>query len=260
MPKSKPRLLCLHGDGANDEVTALQMVGLGPRISELADFVFLHAPHATKLPAPGLIVPSSNGPFYNWSDSSKSLLEQEEQWDESLRYVAEFCKRKGPFDGAYGFSEGAGILTNFSHPKVWKERFKMKQCPWRFVILACGASDHRMTIGLGDYIKMPSFHIHGKKDRRMSGGKAIMSGYWDPSQRVAQFHAKGHEIDAHMWTRVHKMNTQLNMFVDYNLSVDTGFVNSWSRWLCCGNEFYLFGWTFGCDSCRDSCRDGYDCR
>ena len=67
------------------------------------------------------------GPFYCWADIlqrpavPKAILES--QWDESLDCVAQFCVENGPFDAVYGFSQGAAIVTNFSHTTIWKDRF-----------------------------------------------------------------------------------------------------------------------------------------
>ena len=114
--KSRPRLLCLHGARSNDEITSLQLIGLDLR--DRFDCHFLHAPHVTG-PARGL-EDISDGPYYAWSDphSGGSLSDIEDRWDEGLAYLAEHIKRHGPFDGAYGFSQGAAMITNFSYPAV----------------------------------------------------------------------------------------------------------------------------------------------
>ena len=190
---------------------------------------------------PGLGV-YSKGPWYIWADPTRSLSDQEEQWDESLEYVAKFCNENGPFDGVYGFSQGSAMITNFSHPKIWKERFHMKCCPWNFAILACGGASQYLTITKGMNIEMPSFHIFGKKDYLLADSKKIAD-YWDPAQKATHTHGGGHEISVQMSVTEKEMIAKLNIFLDERLSskkAGNGILSKFSM-----PEFYLLGRTFG---------------
>ena len=208
---TKLKMLCLHGVYSNNDITAMQTVGL--KLGDKVECVYLHAPHVTRGCYPGVDA-FSGGPWYAWCDPTKSLEEQEDQWEESLEYIAKYCKENGPFEGGvYGFSQGASIITNFSHPEIWKDKFKLKRCPWKFAILACGGSSHNITIPRGTIIDMPSFAIFGKKDRHLNDGK-IISQYWEPSKRVSHTHGRGHEIDMQMFAREKEMMAKLNHFLD----------------------------------------------
>jgi hypothetical protein len=154
----------------------------------------------------------------------------EEQWDESLIYLAEYCKRHGPFDGVYGFSQGAAMITNFSYPAMWRNRFGMTTRPWKFAILACGTGGHNITTSsssspLGGCataatkIDMPSFHIFGRKDRHMNDGMT-MSDRWTDVGRVAHVHCSGHEIDVRMHAREKEMMRKLRIFLDVHAATD----------------------------------------
>ena len=213
MPKPA-RMLCLHGAGSNNDITQLQMQGLN--LTDRMECVYLQAPHMTKTYHPGLDL-ISEGPFYTWADKSKALSDQEDQWDESLQFMAKFCKANGPFAGVYGFSQSAAIITNFSHPKIWRDRFKMKQCPWKFVILACGTGKHHMTIPMSTTIEMPSLHIFGKKDDKHLSNSKMLAGYWDHSQKMTHTHGRGHEIDMQISKRETEMMLKLNKFLDERL-------------------------------------------
>mmetsp|Transcript_47204 Transcript_47204/g.100413 ORF Transcript_47204/g.100413 Transcript_47204/m.100413 type:complete len:242 (-) Transcript_47204:82-807(-) len=234
---SKPRILCLHGGRSNNDITAIQTQGL--QISARVECIFMHAPHTLKHGYPGLDL-FSDGPWYTWADSSKSLSDQEDQWDASLKYMAKFCKEHGPFDGVYGFSQGAAIVTNFSSPEIWKERFHMSCCPWKFAILACSGASQYLTIKKGTAVDVPSFHIFGKKDKLLIDGKKIAE-YWASSCKVAHTHGRGHEIDARMFAREEEMMVKLNDFLDENLSTKKwGFFPKISM-----PECYLLGHSFG---------------
>ena len=180
----------------------------------------MHAPHISDgFPSfDGQIA----GPFYCWADIlqrpaiPEAILEG--QWDESLDCLAQFCIENGPFDGVYGFSQGALLVTNFSDPTIWKDRFQMEKCPWNFAILACGAGGNMMTIGNDTFAKLPSFHLLGEKDPLINQSEAI-SKCWDPFQKVTHTHDSGHEVDLLMWTRETELMASLYGFLNKCLSL-----------------------------------------
>lgn len=254
---SKPRLLCLHGACSNDEITQFQTAGLA--LDQRFDCVYLHGPHIVAKSAIGLDQ-LSDGPFYAWSDPTKSLYEQEEMWERSLDYIADYCRKSDDnhnannnhrgctFDGIFGFSQGAAIITNFCHPNIWKTKYNMKDCPWKFAILACGAGGHRITGVSRDSITkidMPSFHIYGKNDRQLNDSK-IISDYWSNTQLCTHTHSRGHEIDIQMHTREKEMMKKLNSFYDELKNNNKKKGGSWLQKLDMSMpEFYLCGKTFG---------------
>ena len=219
---SKPTLLCLHGGGSNNDITPFQTGGL--KLQDRFECIYLHAPHVARQCYPGL-ENFSDGPFYTWSDTSKSLEDQEDQWEDSLVYIAEYCKRKGPFAGVYGFSQGAAIITNFSHPTIWRDKFKMSVCPWKFAILGCAGASHRLSISKGVTINMPSFHILGLKDRHLNDSRTI-SQFWDKSQKATFTHDRGHEIDMQMWKREKELMERLNEFLNVCAPTNKGIIGS----------------------------------
>ena len=216
--KPKPRLLCLHGARSNGEIAAFQTQGLD--LQKRFECVYLRAPHVTK-PAPGL-EHFSEGPFYAWADPSRGVSDQEDQWDESLGYIAEYCKKEGPFDGAFGFSQGASMITNLSHPSAWGEKFRMRARPWKFAILACGAGSHLVAAPrAGSAIDAPSFHVFGEKDRLLNDSR-IVAEYWAPSRRVTCAHGRGHEIDMQMHVREKEVMRKLNAFLEEHCTTERG--------------------------------------
>ena len=135
----------------------------------------------------------------------------------TLHNLAQYIKKHGPFDGVYGFSQGTAMITTFSHPAVWKERFGMERPPWQFALLACGGASFQVSLEKdAPPIEIPSFHIWGNKDPHFPDSKAI-SEYWDASQRVICSHDRGHEIDMQMHRRELQMITNLEKFLDEQL-------------------------------------------
>ncbi|KAL7526956.1 hypothetical protein ACHAWF_001983 [Thalassiosira exigua] len=211
-----PRILCLHGARSNDDISLCQVAGL--RLSDRAECVYLHAPHVVADAYPGLRQ-ISPGPWYAWADADAGEGSDgwPAQWVRSLEYLARYCKERGPFDGVYGFSQGASIATNFSHPGVWRDRFGLERCPWKFAVLACAGGSSRIDLKEeGSPIDLPSFHIYGEKDPYLSDSRRV-AGYWDETNRVEHTHARGHEIDVRMRVREKELMAKLNQFVGQQL-------------------------------------------
>ena len=89
--------------------------------------MYLHGPHIVAKSGYGLDQ-LSDGPLLRLSDPTKNVYEQEEMWERSLDYIADYCRKSDDnynannhrgctFDGIFGFSQGAAIITNFCHPK-----------------------------------------------------------------------------------------------------------------------------------------------
>lgn len=164
------------------------------------------APHQTNRCYPGLDR-FVDGPFYTWSEASDS-----EQWEKSLESIAEYCRREGPFDVAFGFSQGAAIITHFSYPVIWKERFGCRSCPWKSVILACGGAVNNVTIDHHLKIDIPSLHIMGSIDPYLAESKVLLHRWTSRSAR-SYAHKKGHEIDLLILSREQELAIMLDDFL-----------------------------------------------
>lgn len=220
----KSKILCLHGGGSNNEVTQFQTAGL--ELSSRADCHYLHgefahdgfstcnhsprtwnplAPHQTNLCYPGL-QNFVHGPFWTWSEASNN-----EQWEKSLESIAAYCRKEGPFDVVFGFSQGAAIITQFSYPAIWKERFGFRSCPWKSAILACGAAGN-VANNCHVKIEIPSLHIMGSMDPYLAESKSLMD-RWNTSSARTYLHQKGHEIDLLILSREEELAAILNNFL-----------------------------------------------
>jgi hypothetical protein len=157
----RTRLLCLHGSASNAEATSFQLMILGlydldAKLS-MCDCTFLEGPHV----APFAFDPQLQGEARSWHMPNRPL-------DAGLRRVVEHVNQHGPYDGAYGFSQGCCMLAMLSDPGVWlsfggSELFP----PWRFAIMGCG-TDYLLASSeaprIAAPLEVPSLHIIGKFD------------------------------------------------------------------------------------------------
>jgi len=205
------RVLCLHGHGSNDEITNLQLFGLKLSREQACDLEFLNAPHVADRHMPGLEQYSEGG-FYTWG-GKKFSKEGNSDWEESLDFLAKYLKKNGPYDGVYGFSQGVTIITAFSNPMIWKKRFRLYQCPWKFAILACGGGSWLLPNKDQTLLDIPSLHIKGKRDFAYKDSTRIEE-RWRSDNRESYTHKRGHEIDLRLLEREPKLGIMLHDFFD----------------------------------------------
>ena len=209
--KRKPRLLCLHGAKSNNTITELQVMGIN--LDSHFDLVYLHAPFVTEC-YPGL-ENFADPPFYTWGRSHSSGAEREADRARSLKYICDFVDKHGPFEGVYGFSLGAAVITEFSHVKTWRDELKLRSCPWKFAILACGGASRFVSLDKAVPIEIPSFHIFGARDRLLEDSRKIAD-HW--VGRITATHSSGHEIDMMMHRREIEMMKKLEDFLNMRLA------------------------------------------
>jgi hypothetical protein len=164
------KILALHGRGSNNDITAIQLSSLEIPTRCVADL--LSAPHSSS-PQSDVFHMLSNREFHEWGHDEKAL-----------KGVLAYIERYGPYDGLYGFSQGAAVVTALSKPGV-AEGFGSKRT-WRFVICACGVPPP------GDgTVDLPSLQISGAMDPFRAASKALADVYEAP---VLLQHAGGHEL------------------------------------------------------------------
>lgn len=164
------KILALHGRGSNNDITTIQLTSLECPTRCVADL--LSAPHDAG-PQSGVFRMLSNRPFHEWGYA-----------EEPLRGVLAYIETHGPFDGLYGFSQGAAVVTALSKPGV-AEGFGSKRT-WRFVICACGVPPPG-----GGTVDLPSLQISGATDPFRAASRALAGVYENP---VLLEHAGGHEL------------------------------------------------------------------
>ena len=164
------KILALHGRGSNNDITSIQLSSLEVPTRCVADL--LSAPHDSS-PQSDVFHMLSNRSFHEWGHD-----------EAALKGVLAYIERYGPYDGLYGFSQGAAVVTALSKPGV-AEGFGAKRT-WRFVICACGVPPP------GDgTVDLPSLQISGARDPFRAASKALAGVYEAP---VLLEHAGGHEL------------------------------------------------------------------
>ena len=113
-PRTKKRILCLHGRRTNEGVMKFQVsqlkryLGKTPEFKD-AEYVFVHGPHQGDVPADPVVGQMFAGPYFEWWDSrqgadGKYVYEGAEA---ALRHLVRVLRERGPFDALVGFSQGS---------------------------------------------------------------------------------------------------------------------------------------------------------
>ncbi|KAL0944804.1 oxidoreductase [Colletotrichum truncatum] len=114
MTDQRPKLLCLHGGGANAMIFEIQLIRLQRALNSRFDLVFLDAPIETA-PGPG-VLPVFEGcePYRRWVSDDTATPEDEfqAQKDKAMDILKTYMKEKGPFAGLVGFSQGARAASS----------------------------------------------------------------------------------------------------------------------------------------------------
>ena len=187
----KIRLLCLHGARASSDVTRMQMEVLGLVDADDVELCYLDAPFAT---ATGFDSSFAGGrSWQNYEANPPGTPEARAELAESLASVAAHVQQHGPFDGAFGFSQGAAVITILSDARVWKE-MGLRAAPWRFVVLACGV-DYlvREHTSVAVSCTVPSLHLLGDADPFLMESELLLGRFSD-RVGVALRHPFGHAL------------------------------------------------------------------
>ncbi len=166
-----PEILCLHGWRSNNDVTKVHAQHLHLQRTFAGGVDCLHG----TVPAPGAADQATSdffeGPFFSWVDMGAGEAEQEAQLLEALQAVLRHVELHGPYDCAYGFSQGGALVTLLSIPAVLQKL----QAPgplWRSAIIACGSgvellkvAERALRVSIPPpAAALPSLHLIGADD------------------------------------------------------------------------------------------------
>lgn len=203
------RILMLHGYTQNAAVFNDRTGGLRKSLKQIAEFVYSDAP----FDVPKFISPEESKEDENEKDQpSKGWYTKTPESDpvkdveKSLDYLNDVFKQKGPFDGVWGFSQGA-TMTHFLVNTVLDSRNNQtnnnlrNSIDFKFAILtATSKSAHVFLAGFEDRfyrkdhrLDMPSLFIIGKMDKITEYSKALELTEYYERPRV-YVHEKGHFI------------------------------------------------------------------
>mmetsp|Transcript_6806 Transcript_6806/g.9526 ORF Transcript_6806/g.9526 Transcript_6806/m.9526 type:complete len:256 (-) Transcript_6806:106-873(-) len=185
------RMLCLHGRGSNNDITGIQMMSLGlERFVEIDTLCGkMHYEPASKI-----FRKLSTRSFRIWWNDA-------ETFQKAIIRVLTIIKKYGPYDGLYGFSMGAALVTALSTPgisKVFNHRIT-----WRFVVCAHGVDleneklaqllQLKETVALPQ-IHLPSLHIIGRRDPYRLSSHQLLNTRYDEQNSCVVFNNCAHEL------------------------------------------------------------------
>ena len=165
----KLRILCLHGYHGNANVLRNQMSTLARGMDQLAEFVCVDAPslaqgdfgwwHAVR---------DENSPNAQDPGVGKAVARYR-GWSRTRDWLITFFEKEGPFDGIFGFSQGASLaalLVGLRSPDG--KPTERKPLVFNFVILVGGflANDPALAnlYDIKASYDLPSIHIIGQSD------------------------------------------------------------------------------------------------
>lgn len=191
----KLRVLVLHGYASNPLAYARRVSALTKACSSVADFVFAPAPHQVRS------LPSETNPEPGPVDPSLPLEKQArawfmandetgvyEGWADTARFLRDYFREHGPFDGILGFSQGAcltGMLAAaLEHPdRVPALDAPLQEAPLKFAIAVSGFKPRDPAFGplYETPIQVPMLHVLGRSDAVVdfgacTGGVAVLTG------------------------------------------------------------------------------------
>lgn len=141
-------MLCLHGHGSNSDITSMQLAFLLAREHGIAcDCLNATIECGPQTP---VFYSFSDGAFFTWFNSwwaasgRLGVGREGGSLHQSLVRIMVHVDNHGPYDGVYGFSQGAFMAACLCNPTVWRGLCGRTACPFRFAILACGALADRL--------------------------------------------------------------------------------------------------------------------
>ena len=163
------RILCLHGYHGSGDILRRQMSSLVEGTQALAEFVYMDAPslasgdfgwwHARSNATPPTSSDAGVGP------SRKRY----EGWERTLESLAETFAAHGPFDGVFGFSQGASLtslLVGLRSPDG--KPTEAKPLAFGFAVMVGGflGTDPVLALQYANWLcyDLPSAHIIGLGD------------------------------------------------------------------------------------------------
>eukprot|EP00494_Astrolonche_serrata_P004102 UN04113 len=121
------KLLALPGYRSNSKLHRFQVELL--ELDDKIEIVYLDSPHKTCVPCDKRIVEVFPPPYFYWADDDKP-----DALKSSVKYLVNHLKKRGPYDGLIGFSQGAAMATYLTYLHEQKE-IKLSKKLWKFVIL-----------------------------------------------------------------------------------------------------------------------------
>ncbi|HWZ90539.1 MAG TPA: alpha/beta hydrolase fold domain-containing protein, partial [Polyangiaceae bacterium] len=176
--KEKFRILALHGYNGSASVLQSQMRAFAKAVASEAEFVCVDAPSLAQ------------GSFGWWHareagasrrGSTGSGVEpgavRYEGWPATRDFITALCQRVGPFDGVFGFSQGAALAALLAALGACPSDHSAEAPPrFDFAIMVGGFAssdrDHAHLFETPSGIPVPSLHVIGRADGIVPAARA----------------------------------------------------------------------------------------
>lgn len=193
------RILMIHGYRQNENVFRDKTGGLRKNLKNLCELVYCEAFHD---------IPKEYR--LNQSNEEENLekcwflkepgcnFNYQVDFEKSIQHLDEIFRDKGPFDGVWGFSQGATMAAILS--KLLTDEHKSYLIPnvkFKFVIIA--ATSKSIQKELDEFydsnrkIQLPNLHIIGKNDKLVEFSKALELSEYFENPKI-YMHDLGHLI------------------------------------------------------------------
>lgn len=209
----KLRIMALHGYTSNAFILQRRMGAIRKACKDTADFIYLNGPLRVEpitAPAQSLDAPENS---QSALDPHLPLEEQPRAWwkasddgkythfDETIEYLNEEIAKQGPFDGVFGFSQGACfaalVASAFEAPDRYpKLKLPAGQGPLRFCIAVSGfrpRDESLQALFPSEGIQTPMLHILGRTDQIIDEERAQTLVLAASNSRV-EHHESGHVV------------------------------------------------------------------
>lgn len=194
----KLRILCLHGYQGSADVLRDQMAILTDGMDSLATFVQVNAPSLAKGDFGWWHAIRDESSTNNKGPGVGPSAARYVGWRDTCKWVVSLFEREGPFDGVFGFSQGAALTALLvglrSHDGTTTER---KPLTFDFAIMVgaflANDPDLACLYDSRESYALPSIHIIGRSDRIVPGeySRKVATKFKSP---VVLEHDGGHVI------------------------------------------------------------------
>ncbi|CEJ92558.1 Putative DUF341 domain-containing protein [[Torrubiella] hemipterigena] len=135
------KILCLHGVGSSGAILEAQMANLRRELDPSFELVFIDGPFECER-GPG-IPEHQPGPFFSNTQGYSPM-----EIAQATEYLEEALEQEGPFDGVFGFSQGAALTLSY----CYQQQAAGNPLPFKFAILFSTAIPLSPDADLGDTI------------------------------------------------------------------------------------------------------------
>ena len=193
----------LHGYRQNEMAFRERTGGMRKSLKSHAEFVFCEAPH---------VIPGEEENQRGWwfSDENNSYdalnyTACSTGFDKTVEHIQKVFESQGPFDGVFGFSQGACLTAILCALKQPSSPIK-----FRFAIIVAGfksrQSQHEQYYDLSNKLDIPTLHVIGKGDKVIPSEMAADLANYFLNPKVF-FHELGHFIPVNSESK--------NVFVEF---------------------------------------------